>query len=134
MYANRVKSRGASLALYTSSATYVFCPAPLLTISFSFVIDKRPIPINLLPAFLFTYPLTCGYLPTGHLWPLCATNAERGALHMRGYNTRLELCADVIVSAAARRSISVGGGAPPGPKKTAGGGGGGAAWGQKHFF
>src|SRR6218665_3015566 len=37
----------------------------------------------------------------------------------------LELCADFIVSAAARRSISVGGGgAAPGPKKTGGGGGG----------
>src|SRR6218665_3498345 len=46
---------------------------------------------------------------------------------------RLELCADVIVSAAARRSISVGGGgAPPGPKKT--GGGGGRRGGAKKVF
>src|SRR6218665_711464 len=30
--------------------------------------------------------------------------------------TGIELCADVIVSAAARRSISVGGGVPPVPK------------------
>src|SRR6218665_1262942 len=44
----------------------------------------------------------------------------------------LELCADVIVSAAARLSISVGGGAPPVQKI----GGGGAAWRErsKTFF
>src|SRR6218665_4189788 len=49
-----------------------------------------------------------------------------------GRDPQIELCADVIVSAAARRSISVGGGgAGPGPKKKRGGGGGG---GKKIFF
>src|SRR6218665_1493695 len=68
------------------------------------------------------------------------------ATRMRGYNSkyghktnnsllailRVELCADVIVSAAARRSISVGGGAPPVQKsrrrRRRGAGG------QKQFF
>src|SRR6218665_4129356 len=43
----------------------------------------------------------------------------------------LKLCADVIVSAAARRSISVGGGGAPPVKKI---GGGGAAWAAKNIF
>src|SRR6218665_1312161 len=49
-------------------------------------------------------------------------------------HTHHRLCADVIVSAAVRRSISVGGGAPPGPKKRGGGGGGGGGGAEKKFF
>src|SRR6218665_3382569 len=51
---------------------------------------------------------------------------------LKGFGLELELCADVIVSAAARRPISVGdGGAAPGPKNC--GGGGGARGGPKNF-
>src|SRR6218665_1894128 len=58
---------------------------------------------------------------------------SKGVACCRG-RQELELCADVIVSAAARRSISVGGGgASPVQKKLRGGGGGGGG-GPKKFF
>src|SRR6218665_3323360 len=56
-------------------------------------------------------------------WQLCWTSQQQemwSRLHNKATDSCLELCADVIVSAAARQSISVGGGGagPPPKKKT----------------
>src|SRR6218665_3965153 len=51
-----------------------------------------------------------------------------------GREVELELCADVFVSAAARRSISVGGGGAPPAQKNRRRRRGGAAWAAKNSF
>src|SRR6218665_3384057 len=66
-------------------------------------------------------------------YPAAEADAVVGSMS-RALDALLELCADVIVSAAARRSISVGGGGGPPVKKNRRRLRRGAAWAAKNIF